>query len=69
MDKESERQMVERHVREGQMRVDRQLEIIDLKRRSRQETALSEQLLEALQTSLALHRAHLYQLSELETQL
>ena len=51
--------MVERHVRQGEGRVSRQLEIIaDMHRRGRF-TGLAESLLFNLERSLRVHRDHL----------
>ena len=56
---ETEFEMVERHVRQGERRVSRQLEIIaDMQRRG-QFTGLAESLLFNLERSLRAHRDHL----------
>ena len=59
---ETELEMVQRHVREGERHVSRQLEIIaDMTFRG-QPTGLAEDLLSNFQFSLRAHKAHLEQI-------
>lgn len=56
---ETELQMVERHVRQGERHVSRQIEIIADMARRHQPTGLAERLLFNFEASLQAHRDHL----------
>src|SRR5262245_46309343 len=60
---ETELQMVERHIREGEVRVLRQREIVRELFDHNHPTALAEQLLLAFEQTLLDHRAHLTRLN------
>ena len=60
---ETELEMVERHVRQGERHVSRQLEIIADMLERNQYTGLAESLLFNLEISLRAHRDHLEQLT------
>ena len=59
---ETELQMVERHVRQGERHVSRQLEIITAMQLRGQHTGLAESLLFNFDKSLRAHRDHLSEL-------
>jgi hypothetical protein len=56
MPQQTHLQRIEDHVLQGEIHVARQRDIIALKRRRLQPTALSEKILRTLEASLALHR-------------
>ena len=62
MPQQTDLRTAEDNVHQGEINVACQQGIIDLKRRRRQDTELSELILQTLEDSLALHRAHLGQL-------
>lgn len=64
MARETELQMVERHVREGAWRLDRQARLVEQKRRWGLPIGASLQLLRTFETTQALHRAHLTRLRD-----
>ena len=59
---ETELEMVQRHVRQGELHVARQLEIIAEMVLRRQSTELAERLLVGFESSLCAHRDHLSEL-------
>ncbi len=59
---ETEREMVERHVREGQEHVARQREIVERLPVSGEVAEMARSLLVEYEETLALHRAHLARL-------
>lgn len=56
MSQESELERADRNIRQAEKHIARQKAIIYRKRHAAQQTALSEQLLQTLETSLGLHR-------------
>jgi hypothetical protein len=62
MHAETEREMVERHVRQGERHVARQREIIAELGRDGHSTAVARDLLILFEWTLAQHRAHLAEL-------
>ena len=60
---ETELEMVERHVREGELRVSRQREIVRELFDRNHPTSLAEQLLVEFEQTLADHKAHLARLN------
>ena len=61
---ETNLEMVQRHVRQGEKHVSRQLEIIAEMQFRKQPTGLAETLLFNFDRSLRAHKAHLEQLTE-----
>lgn len=59
---ETEREMVERHVRDGEHHVATQREILEHLRMHGRDTALAERTLANLEAMLALHHGHLARL-------
>jgi hypothetical protein len=66
MFRETELEMVMRHVEQGAKRVVRQKEIIELRRQWGTSTALSEDILATLEATQALHRDHLKLIQDIQ---